>query len=176
MSESGAQEPGGAPPDELAAALSRLASGVVLLTVHDEDEGDAAITATSFTSVSLEPPLVLVGVAGGTWMQEMLDRAGRWAVSVLAERHRSVAARFSAAQRPSPRVLLAGTTHHRGPFTGALVLDDALAVLECRSEQHVHAGDHVLAVGRVVAAQVGSAEAQRPLVRFMRRYPRLTEG
>lgn len=168
--------PGEAPRVEVVAdALARLAGGVVLLTTHDDEEGDAAITATSFTSVSLDPPLVLVGVAADTWMHEMLDRTGQWAVSVLAERHRSVAARFAAAARPSPRVLLGGVPHHRARITRALVLDEALATLECRSEQHVPAGDHVLVVGRVVEAQTGTTE-QGPLVRYMRRYPRLDAG
>jgi flavin reductase (DIM6/NTAB) family NADH-FMN oxidoreductase RutF len=164
--------PSGVAGDVLAGALSRLAGGVVLLSTHDDEEGDAVITATSFTSVSLEPPLVLVGVAQGTWMQEMLDRTRRWAVSVLGDRQRSVAARFAAAQRPSPRVLLGGIAHHRAPLTGALVLDDALATLECRSEQHILAGDHVLVVGMVVAADASAVE-HAPLVRFRQRYSRL---
>jgi len=149
-------------------ALGRVPTGVVLVAALDEEDGDAVITATSFTSVSLDPPLVLVGVAAGSWMHEVLDRTGSWAVSVLAGRHQGLAARFAAPQRPSPRVLLAGVPHGRGERSGALVLDEAVAVLECRTEHTLEAGDHVLVIGRVLRAT--SAGDGSPLVRVRRQY------
>ncbi|MGH8868249.1 MAG: flavin reductase family protein [Actinomycetes bacterium] len=157
-------------------ALARFATGVVLLAAHDEEDGDAVFTATSFTSVSHEPPLVLVGVTTGGWMHEVLDRTPEWAVSVLAESHRALAARFAAPQRPSPRILLTGVPHRHGEAAGALVLDGAVAVLECRTERQVEAGDHVLLLGRVLAARTPVPHL-RPLLRLDHRYtvPR-TEG
>lgn len=168
----------GADPEAgpLADALAGFPTGVVLLAVHDEEDGDAVITLSAFTSVSLEPPLVLVGVVAGSWMHEVLERTGSWAVSVLAVSHRSLAARFAAPQRPSPRVLLAGVPHGRGRHTGAIVLDEAVAVLECRTERQVEAGDHVLVFGSVLGATAApqQADAQppeiQPLVRVHHRY------
>jgi flavin reductase (DIM6/NTAB) family NADH-FMN oxidoreductase RutF len=158
-----------------ASALAGFASGVVLLSTYGEDEGDAVLTATAFSAVSLEPPMVQVSVAAGGWMCELLEQTGTWAVSILAERHRALAARFAAAQRPSPRMLLAGVAHHRGTVTGALVVDDALAALESRTEQQVPAGDHVVVIGRVLRIEQPGHSGRpeqpgRPLVYFRRRY------
>ena len=96
--------------EEFRAALSQLASGVVLLALHDPEEGargeDIGMTATAFMSVSLEPPLVLVSVREDSRMDDALDRVDHWAVSVLAADQRTTAARFAMRGRisdpPSP--------------------------------------------------------------------------
>jgi flavin reductase (DIM6/NTAB) family NADH-FMN oxidoreductase RutF len=150
-------------------ALAQFASGVVLLATYDDDDGDAVMTATAFSSVSLEPPLVLVGVALGGWMQESLQRSATWAVSVLAEPQVSLAARFSTPQRPSPGMLLTGIAHHRGERSGAIVLDDAVAALECVTDRTVEAGDHALLIGRVVEV-VHVRTGMQPLVHHARAY------
>lgn len=78
-----------ATPDEFRAALSQLASGVSLVTVHDPEDGeDVGMTATSFLSVSLEPPLVLISVREDSRMDEVLSRTDTWAVSLLTEGRR----------------------------------------------------------------------------------------
>lgn len=156
-------------PEQLKDALSEYAGGVVLLSTYGEDDGDAVMTATAFTPVSLEPPLVLVSVARGGWMHESLARSPTWAVSLLAESQLPVAARFSTPQRPSPGVLLTGMPHHRGPATGALVLDDALCVLECRTDRTLDGGDHELVLGLVLRVEMDALE-RRPLVHFRRDY------
>ncbi|WP_035798805.1 flavin reductase family protein [Kitasatospora mediocidica] len=166
-----------ATPDEFRAALSQLAAGVALLTVHDlgEDAGpaeDAGMTATSFLSVSLEPPLVLVSVREDSRMDELLTRNDLWAVSLLGERHRTLASRFAMKGRLSDRLLFADTPHHRGPATGAPLVEGALATVECRTEQRIAAGDHTLLIGRVLEARVPSPDAQ-PLLYFRGGYRQL---
>lgn len=163
----------GATPEEFRAALGQLASGVSLVTVHDpEDDEDAGMTATSFLSVSLEPPLVLVSVREDSRMDELLSRAETWAVSLLGEEHRTLASRFAMKGRLSDRLLFADAPWRRGPHSGAPLIEGALATVECRTEQRIPAGDHVLVLGRVLDARV-PAPAGRPLLYFRAGYRRL---
>ncbi|MFI9275056.1 flavin reductase family protein [Kitasatospora sp. NPDC052896] len=165
-----------ATPDEFRAALSQLAAGVALLTVLDRDDlgpGEAAgMTATSFLSVSLEPPLVLVSVREDSRMDELLSRSDLWAVSLLGEEHRTIASRFAMKGRLSDRLLFADTPHQAGPTTGAPLITGALATVECRTEQRIAAGDHTLLIGRVLEALVPAPDA-RPLLYFRGGYRKL---
>lgn len=110
-----------ATPDEFRAALSQLASGVSLVTVHDPDDGeDVGMTATSFLSVSLEPPLVLISVREDSRMDEVLSRAGTWAVSLLSEEQKTLGSRFAmkggsatGCCSPTPRTTAARTAEPR---------------------------------------------------------------
>jgi flavin reductase (DIM6/NTAB) family NADH-FMN oxidoreductase RutF len=159
--------------DEFRAAMSRLAGGVALVTAHDPEDGprgeDAGMTATAFLSVSLDPPLVLVSLRTGSRMDEVLEREPLWAVSVLGENQRHIAGRFAMRGRISDRLLFAETGHHRGAVSGAPVIDDALAVVECRTVRRVPAGDHTLVIGAVLTADTPNL-APRPLVHFKGRY------
>ncbi len=166
-----------ATPDEFRAALSQLAAGVALVTVHDEGEDggpseDAGMTATSFLSVSLEPPLVLISVREDSRMDELLARTDLWAVSLLGEQHRTLASRFAMKGRLSDRLLFADTAYHRGPASGAPLVDGALATVECRTEQRIAAGDHLLVIGRVLEARVPAPDG-RPLLYFRGAYRQL---
>lgn len=162
-----------ATPDEFRAALSQLASGVALVTVHDPEDGeDAGMTATSFMSVSLEPPLVLISVREDSRMDEVLSRADSWAVSLLGEEHRTLASRFAMKGRLSDRLLFADTPHHRGELTDAPLVEGALATVECRTEQRIAAGDHTLLIGRVLQARV-PGPAGKPLLYFRGGYRHL---
>jgi flavin reductase (DIM6/NTAB) family NADH-FMN oxidoreductase RutF len=120
-------------------------------------------------SVSLEPPLVLVSLREGSRMDELLERQGRWAVSVLSESQRHIAGRFAMRGRISDRLLFEDVAYYRGELSGAPILGGALAVLECETEQRVPAGDHTLVIGRVLSALTPSAEGG-PLAYFRGRY------
>lgn len=176
-------------------ALGRFASGVVVLTLLDgEDEelgtrDDLGMTATAFTSVSVEPPLVLVGVAAESYLTEVLERQDRWAITILGHGQKQIAGRFALPGRPSARILLGGLAHHRGPRTGAMIPDGGLAALECRTHRLVSTGDHMLAIGEVLGIDYvsgagdsaggisgGGADAKRAgsaLIHFAGRYHRL---
>ncbi|KDN78685.1 reductase [Streptomyces olindensis] len=169
--------------DEFRAAMSRLASGVVLVTAQEppldpDDPGapsgeDVGMTATAFMSVSLDPPLALVSLRNGSRMDELLEEQELWAVSVLSESQRHIAGRFAMKGRVSDRLLFADIPYTRGEYTGAPLVGGALAVLECRTEQRVPAGDHTLVIGRVLTARVPSAEGG-PLTYFRGRYRQLS--
>lgn len=150
--------------------MARLVAGVVLVTAHDpEDEEDIGMTATSFLSVSLEPPLVLVSVRTGARMDETLERQPLWGVSVLTESQRQIAGRFAMKGRLSDRLLFADLDSRRGPATGAPLVNGALATVECRTEQRVPAGDHTLVIGRVLDIDLPVGEGG-PLTYFRGRY------
>jgi flavin reductase (DIM6/NTAB) family NADH-FMN oxidoreductase RutF len=168
--------------EEFRAAMSRLASGVVLVTAHEpqlDPDGpsgeDAGMTATAFMSVSLDPPLAMISVRTGSRMDDLLAEQPLWAVSVLAEDQRHIAGRFAMKGRISDRLLFADVPHTRGEASGAPLITGALATVECRTEQRVEAGDHTLIVGRVLTASTTSGDAG-PLLHFRSRYRHLGQG
>jgi flavin reductase (DIM6/NTAB) family NADH-FMN oxidoreductase RutF len=168
--------------EEFRAAMSQLASGVVLVTAAepplDADDPsaprgeDVGMTATAFMSVSLDPPLVLVSLREGSRMDDLLDEQPLWAVSVLAENQRQIAGRFAMKGRISDRLLFEDLSYARGEVTGAPLVGGALATLECRTEQRVPAGDHTLVIGRVLSARVPGTQGG-PLTYFRGRYRHL---
>nr|WP_173264617.1 flavin reductase family protein [Streptomyces pacificus] len=169
----------GVSDDEFRAAMSRLAAGVVLITAHEPplaEDGprgeDVGMTATAFMSVSLDPPLVLVSLRNGSRMDDLLAEQPMWGASLLSESQRHIAGRFSMKGRISDRLLFEDTAYTRGEVCGAPLMGGALAVLECRTEQRVEAGDHTLVIGRVLRAKVPSADGG-PLTYFRGRYRHL---
>lgn len=128
------------------------------------------MTANSFTSVSLDPLLVLVCVERESRFHNAIVASGRWAVSIMP-RHAEPAARWLATKGRPLEGQLASVPHHTGDESGAAVLDGALASLECRTESTQRAGDHDIVVGRVLAAELGPPELMSdPLLYFGRGY------
>jgi flavin reductase (DIM6/NTAB) family NADH-FMN oxidoreductase RutF len=123
--------------------------------------------------VSLFPPLVAVAVDAGGYVAEVLERRTHWGLSTLDASQAALAGRFSAAGRPSARLLLAGEPHHRGEHTGALLLDGGGAALECATTERRPVGDHLLLIGAVLAATAPGRQ-RTPLVRYDRAYRSLT--
>ncbi|MDT0268096.1 flavin reductase family protein [Streptomyces sp. DSM 44915] len=162
--------------EEFRGVLARLAGGVVLVSAHDPDDGPAGapagMTATAFLSVSLDPPLVLVSVRTGSRMDEVLTEQPLWAVSLLSQEQRVTAGRFAMRGRLSDRLLFREVPHVLGEHTGAPLLKDALAGLECRTESRVPAGDHTLVVGRVLGTHLGGM-AGAPLLYYQGAYRHL---
>jgi flavin reductase (DIM6/NTAB) family NADH-FMN oxidoreductase RutF len=149
-------------------ALRQYAAGVCLLTVRD-DIDDVGTTVSSVMSVSATPPLVAVGLTVGGYPAEVLEEVGRCALTVLGTQHAIVASRFSSHGRPSARHLLQSVPWTRAPGSGAIVLSDGLAAVDCRLERLVPAGDHVLALLELQDVPVLN-ESAAPLVRLRGRY------
>ncbi|WP_020580263.1 flavin reductase family protein [Actinopolymorpha alba] len=137
------------------AALARYASGVTIVTTR-LDGDDRAMTATAFTSVSLAPPLVLVCVEKAARFHDAVLASGIWAVSVLAAGAESeqVASRLATRGRPLSGQF-GGIATHRS-LTGAPLLTDAIARLECRTWAVYDGGDHSILVGLVVSTEAGT--------------------
>ncbi|TDD12353.1 flavin reductase family protein [Nonomuraea diastatica] len=153
---------------EFTEAMAQLAAGVAVVTVRDGRD-DLGATISALMSVSLEPPLVLVSLGSSGYLNEVLLRQDRWAASLLSSGQAAIASRFATAGRPSARLLVAGTPHHRGPHTQALVVEGGVAALEAETTKVVPAGDHTLYIAGVLAINYVEPELQ-PLVRLRGRY------
>jgi flavin reductase (DIM6/NTAB) family NADH-FMN oxidoreductase RutF len=145
-------------PGLFRAVLRRWASGVTIVTTH-AGAHDAGMTVSAFSSVSLDPPLVLVCADKKAKTRPLIDASGIFAVNVLAEDQHELSNRF--AKDGNEDVRFHDLVCRRGP-SGALWLPDTLAVLDCRVESRHDAGDHVIYVGHVIAAEVHPTRA--PLV------------
>lgn len=150
------------------AVVGSFATGVTVVTARDGDD-DVGITSTAFCSVSLTPALVLVAINSVSYVDEVLARQERFAVSLLGAGQASIASRFAVAGRPSARLLLADLAHHRGEHSAALIVDGAAAAFECVVAGREPGGDHSLVLGAV--SRVDYLDEQRePLIHFRGRY------
>ena len=156
----------GARPTSLRHAMAHFATGVTVVTTL-EDGHDHAMTANSVTSVSLDPPLVLVCVQQDSGWHDAVVSSGVWGVSILPVGARPTATWLSTGGRPLYGQL-SGIAHHRGELGVALV-DDALATLECRTTALHEAGDHTIVVGEVVSS-LADARRDDPLIYYRSRY------
>jgi len=138
-------------------AVGRFATGVCVLTSR-ELQADHAMTVSSFSSVSLEPLLVLVCVHQDARCLDAIVASGVWGISVLGEGQRAVADRLADPGRPVIGQL-DRIAHRRGSETGVALLADAVATLECRTTDLYPAGDHSIVVGEVLSAQVDTDRA-----------------
>jgi flavin reductase (DIM6/NTAB) family NADH-FMN oxidoreductase RutF len=143
--------------------MSRWASGVAVVTAPGEGEG-AGMTATAFSSLSLEPPLVLVCVGHASVAHDALVGAPAFAVHLLDLHQRDLSDHFA---RPEPD-LVAAVPHGRGP-EGVPLLPLGVARLVCARERTVEAGDHTILIGLVVDVAVTRKE---PLLHVARTYRR----
>lgn len=141
-------------PDQFRAALGRFASGVTILTMRDAAGKDHGMTATAFSSLSLDPPLVLVCVDRAASMAGPLEQASHLAVNLLSAGQEELSRQF--AQQDADR--FAGVALRRGTAHLPL-LDGALAHLECRIQARHPGGDHVIIVGEVLAAAANDGPA-----------------
>jgi flavin reductase (DIM6/NTAB) family NADH-FMN oxidoreductase RutF len=169
MSSEGVQDPvqplsGG----DFRRACGRFATGVTIACVMDARGTPHGLTVNSFTSVSLDPPLVLVAVGHSASVFEAFREARFFAVNVLSAGQRALSDRF--ARQGENR--FDGLDWHAGE-TGAPVVSGTLAEIECAMRYRFTAGDHDLLVGEVVHADVREGA---PLVYFGGRYRKLAGG
>jgi flavin reductase (DIM6/NTAB) family NADH-FMN oxidoreductase RutF len=134
--------------------VGEFATGVAVVTAEHE-EVPAGMTLNSFTSVSLEPLLVLVSLGNGSRTLHAARASGRFAVSFLARGQTQIALDFSQPWAPFP------VGHVGRDREGFLSVDGAVAVLRCRVERIEEAGDHALVLGEVASIAHGGGD---PLV------------
>ncbi|MFN2399081.1 MAG: flavin reductase family protein [Gemmatimonadaceae bacterium] len=152
-------------PAAFRSVLGRFASGVTVVTARNASGEDHGITVSAFCSLSLEPPLVLICVEHHAEMHAVLGDAAEFAVNVLAEGQESLARRF--ADRIGNRFDGLGLT--RG-ITGAALLDNSLAHIECKVTDRRAGGDHTIFLGEVISA---SAQSERPLLYYRGGYAQM---
>ena len=126
-------------------AFGAFMTGVTVVTTSEAEGIPRGFTANSFTSVSLDPPLLLVCIARASRSLETFTRAEGFAVNVLADEQRDVSTTFA---RPGED-RFAGLGWRPGGC-GAPILDGVAAWFDCRRHEVVDAGDHVILIGRVI--------------------------
>lgn len=153
-------------PDDFRRVLGHFATGITIITTCDADGRPAGLTASAFTPVSLEPPLVLVCVDHKSQSFPALVDSQRFAVNVLGQGQEAISRRFA-----STRLDKFDEVAFRVSDLGLPLLDACLAQLECRTVSTYAEGDHTIFVGRVERAAVGSGE---PLLYYRGKYDRLS--
>ncbi|MGT2445587.1 flavin reductase [Ensifer adhaerens] len=133
-------------PIALRRAFGTFVTGVTVITTRDEDGTPRGMTANSFTSVSLDPPLLLVCVAKSASSYPAFTNAGCFAVNILHEGQVDVSGNFAS---KSPDKFQSVTHDHI--HTGAPVLTDSLTWFDCTTYNTVDAGDHAILIGQVRA-------------------------
>ena len=167
--------------------LGRFATGVTVVTTfcdaNDDDSGGCGqlphspgqhawgTTVNAFSSVSLDPPLVLICIGRERSIHPVIASAGRFAVNILGEASQQLSDCFAGAPSALPRSAFCNAPFHLGGG-GTPVLDAAIAHLECEVAEAVDAGDHTIYLGRVIAAEADD-DHQLPLLYFRGRYLRI---
>ena len=153
-------------PDQFRAALGRFATGVTVITV-DTVEGEVhGMTANSFCSVSLRPPLVLVCIDQLAETYLHLHESGQFGVSVLKEAQEALSEFFADPERNPDAAYRLGIQYCK-LASGTPVLEDALANLDCRVTAAYSAGDHTIFVAEVLEVVLSEGA---PLMYFRGRY------
>ena len=153
--------------------MARFATGISVITTLDDAGAPAGITVSAMSSVSMDPPLVLVALAHGRFINPIVAARGRFAVNVLRHDQQALSDCFAHAAVSPGREEFCGAAWHPGP-TGLPILDGALAAMECAVERTLTVGDHELFIGGVEGLEVGGEGD--PLLYFRRQYLRVDHG
>jgi flavin reductase (DIM6/NTAB) family NADH-FMN oxidoreductase RutF len=144
--------------------MARVPAGVVIISARTE-EGYRGMTASSFVSISLDPPMVLVGLERETATRVAVAATRAFNVSVLTRSQEFIADRF-AGRAPTIEASWRDVPHHLGA-NGLPLIEGCAAWLECRLVEIRPAGDHDICVGEVAAATAGSGD---PLILWDRAF------
>ena len=151
------------------AALGMFATGVTIVTARAPNGTPVGLTANSFNSVSLSPPLVLWSLARSAASMPAFEQGSHYTINILSAEQHALAARF--ASKAVDR--FDGVLFHEGAG-GAPVLDGAAAVFECFNRSRYEEGDHVIFVGEVerCSARPGAQPLIFPGGRYFTELPR----
>lgn len=152
-------------PLEFRSIIGHFATGVTVITCADGEEMQG-MTANAVTSLSLDPVMVLICVEKQTHTHGVLERGGVFAVNILGEHQEDVSRLF--ARRAEPEIRSLRGQRFRLGETGAPILQDCLAFLDCRVANRLDGGDHSIFIGEVVAE--GIVSDVKPLLFFRGTY------
>jgi flavin reductase (DIM6/NTAB) family NADH-FMN oxidoreductase RutF len=133
-------------------AVGAFATGINVITTRSEETG-YGLTANAFSSVSLDPPLVLICVGTTSQGCEVIQRIGAFAVNVLSVEQEPLSRFFASKDRPRGRDAFRDVPHSEA-ITGCPLLDGAVAQMDCRLHASHEAGDHMIFIGAVVALNI----------------------
>jgi flavin reductase (DIM6/NTAB) family NADH-FMN oxidoreductase RutF len=150
--------------------MGHFVTGVSVVTALD-GERPFGITVNALSSVSLQPPLVMVALDRRRFLTPVVRAGGRYAVNILGEDQQALSDCFAGAPVTPGREDFCGAAWHPGP-TGLPLLDGAIATLECTVVETFSAGDHDLFIGQVDTLGSHGRDAM-PLLYYRRRYLRI---
>ena len=156
--------------NQFKAALKLWASGVTVVTAQSEAQGLKGMTATSFSSVSLDPPQILVCLNQNTDTGAVVLEEKRFAVNILGSEQQNVSNQFAGGSSQEER--FANVAWEAGD-NGAPLLTEALASLECKLVEQVAAGTHWIVIGEVQRVVCRSGE---PLLYYSGAYRQLASA
>jgi len=151
--------------EEFRRACGRFATGVTIATVLDADGIPHGLTVSSFTSVSLDPPLILICLGHLVTVIEAFRNALYFGINVLAASQQDISERF--ARKGHDR--FGGLEWERGK-SGVPLIPGTIAAIECAAHQRFTSGDHDILVGKMIHARVAEGD---PLLYFASRYRKL---
>jgi flavin reductase (DIM6/NTAB) family NADH-FMN oxidoreductase RutF len=154
--------------DDFRHVMRSWASTVTIVTTRVPDKV-YGLTATAFSSLTVNPPEIFVSIYKKTVTHPLIEQSGIFCVNFLTPEMQHLSDRFAGRFPHEER--FAGVSY-REEATGAPVLDDALAYLDCRVERALDTGDHTIFVGRVMAAGVQKPDHQ-PLLYYQGQYHHL---
>ena len=143
---------------EFRQCLAKFTTGVTVVTCADNSGEIYGITANSFSSVSLEPPLILWNIAKVSRSLQGFLKAGYFAINILTEKQKSISKVFARSEKN-----LFDDIHYSKNEFGVPLLDGTLAIFECRTRESIDCGDHHIIIGEVIDYR--STDSQ-PLVFF----------
>ncbi|TGJ98900.1 flavin reductase [Leptospira langatensis] len=152
-------------PDEFKNALSHFASGVTVVTYSDTSRS-GGLTVSSFSSLSLDPPLVVFNLQKNISSHDPLLASGQFTINILSGEQQDLSNQFASGKIDKHELIqkLSCDLGHNGvPF-----LKGNLSRIECQLEKQVDGGDHTIVIGRVMYAS--SDDSKRPLLYYRRNY------
>jgi flavin reductase (DIM6/NTAB) family NADH-FMN oxidoreductase RutF len=152
--------------DLFRAVLGRFASSVTIITTVDSSGHDQGMTVSAFSSLSLDPPLVLVCIDHNASLWPTFESTDRLAVNILSSTQEALSRRFSSKETDR----FDGVGFTRGN-NGVALLDDTLASVECTVLTRIPQGDHTILIGHV---ESGAARDLQPLLYYRGGYASLT--
>ena len=150
---------------ELRRTVGEFATGVTVVTALDGDRTPHGVTATSFASLSLEPPLVQWSLRNVAWSNQIFTGASVFAINVLTTEQEAVSRAFSS----NVRDRFDGLETVAG-IDGVPLIQHAAAWIECSLENTLLAGDHTIIIGRVLRTRAFNKE---PLLHWRGKYTRM---
>ncbi len=155
--------------EELREAMRRYASGVTIVTLHD-GEISAGLTVSSFTSISLEPPIIMVSIHAAGSVARVLENAESFAVHLLASEHEDLSSRFASSLGWDEKVK--GLSMTKGE-SGVSMIDEMPTIIEATILERHLVGTHTVLYGMVRSVVLNQPSSAGPLLYFDRTYRRI---
>lgn len=149
--------------------LGQFATGVTLVTTTLPDGRPWAMTANSFTSISLDPPIVLISVSRGLTTNDAIRTSGAFAVTILRAEQIELARRYSRRERPVDQF---ADVEMQRASTGAPIIQGGLGWVDCRLGDVTEQGDHTVFFGGVEALHLAESPGD-PLLYYHSAYVRI---